>query len=114
MVFSRREYNSVNSYVGFLGKDWNSNYEIKVVCYGENFVKVFLEDGQEQLFSKVDDFQYAIIFGQHATLRKTEEGFRYEKLCGDEYLFDNYYDKETKNFTIETPRGASLLGVLVF
>ncbi len=87
--YFKRFYNSVNSYVGFLGKDWNSNYEIKVVCYGENFVKVFLEDGQEQLFSKVDDFQYAIIFGQHATLRKTEEGFRYEKLCGDEYLFDN-------------------------
>ena len=73
----RRFYNSINTYLGVLGKDWNTNFEVHLrfepskVFEGDEII-VLKEDGKEERFLPVNDEIYTPGGNSLAVLTKTK------------------------------------------
>lgn len=89
----RRFYNSINTYLGVLGKDWNTNFEVHLrfepskVFEGDEII-VLKEDGKEERFLPVNDEIYTPGGNSLAVLTKTKQGYEYVTLEGFKYIFD--------------------------
>ncbi len=108
----KRFYNSVNSYAGVLGKDWNTNYEVCLrfeasKLFEGNEIIVLKEDGKEERFFPVDNDIFTPGGNSLATLNKTEYGYEYTTLEGFKYifgkdgLFNRYEDINGNGYNLE-------------
>lgn len=89
----KRFYNSVNDYEGILGKDWITNYEVKLTfvdskVFDKKEISIIKEDGKEELFLPVDDKRYTPQANSLADLFETENGYEYKTIEGNRYIFD--------------------------
>lgn len=87
-----RFYNSMGTFSGILGKDWNMSFEVRLFLNMDpmhpDSVAVMREDGWEENFRAVDDQKY-IPIDNVSELVRNERGFVYRTMNGDCYLFDS-------------------------
>ena len=89
-----RFYNSMGTFRGMLGADWNTGFELKLFRAPEhhlfgNDICVMLGDGREEYFASPDGSRYIAASEGTAELTKSEEGYLYQTLEGERYLFDD-------------------------
>ena len=89
----RRFYNAINGYEGVLGADWNTNYEIRLTfkkseVFEKEEATVMLADGKEEHFLPADEEHYTAENQSLAMLKKSENGYIYESINGERYIFD--------------------------
>ena len=108
----KRIYNSVNNYEGILGKDWISNFEVKLEfkeskVFDKKEIVVFKEDGKEEIFLPVGEDGYTPESNSSAMILVCENGYEYKTLDGRKYIFDHsgcytrYEDKNGHGFNLE-------------
>lgn len=88
-----RFYNSMGTFCGMLGADWNTGFEMKLFRAPEhhlmgNEICIMLGDGREEYFVSPDGKRYMAASESTAELKKNEEEYLYQTLDGDRYLFD--------------------------
>ena len=89
----QRFYNSCADFKGFLGKDWNSCFEARLLLRSSqnmsgSDITVFLEDGREEHFIAKDDNIYLQITGTTSELVRDLNGYVYKTLDGEIYRFN--------------------------
>ena len=89
----KRFYNSVNDYEGILGRDWITNFEIKLFfkkskVFEHPEITIIKEDGKEENFLPTDEHHYVPEFNSLAELHVLKKGYEYVTLDGRRYLFD--------------------------
>ena len=82
-----RFYNAVNHRKGVLGRDWNHNYEVRLVMEDKELVLI-REDGKEERFIKASTGEYVSVYHSNGTLSEMEEGYIYETREQAKYYFD--------------------------
>ncbi len=82
-----RFYNAVNHRKGALGRDWNHNYEVRLVMEDKELVLI-REDGKEERFIKASTGGYVSVYHSNGALSETEEGYIYETKEQAKYYFD--------------------------
>ena len=92
-LYFKRFYNSVNDYEGILGKDWITNYEVRLSfveskVFDRKEVSIIKEDGKEEIFLPVDEKRYTPQANSLAELVVTDIGFEYINLDRTKYIFD--------------------------
>uniref|UniRef100_I5ASF0 RHS repeat-associated core domain protein n=1 Tax=Eubacterium cellulosolvens (strain ATCC 43171 / JCM 9499 / 6) TaxID=633697 RepID=I5ASF0_EUBC6 len=85
--FFARFYNSINSYKGTLGKDWNHNFEMQLRIE-EGAVVVMHENGREETFRVLADGSYFCGHGSTNTMQKSGDSYILRTREGDAYSFD--------------------------
>lgn len=90
-----RFYNAINQRKGVLGRDWNHNYEVRILTEGKETVLI-REEGKEERFIKTSTGAYASVYHSGGTLTETKEGYVYETREQVKYYFDKkgYYLKQ--------------------
>lgn len=88
-----RFYNSMGTFRGMLGVDWNTSFEMRLFQAPEhhlmgNDICVMLGDGREEYFASPDGKRYIPVSESTAELTKKGEEYLYQTLDGDRYLFD--------------------------
>ncbi len=88
-----RFYNSMGTFDGMLGADWNSSFERRlsknpVYSLGQADAPVVLEDGREEYFLASGDGRYRPVSGTTSSLTHTEKGYVYRTLDGESSWFD--------------------------
>lgn len=89
----RRFYNSMGAFSGMFGKDWNTGFEIKLAqepdarMAGAD-VSVMLEDGRKEYFAVSEGKRFLPVTDTTSELLRREDGFTYQTLEGNQYLFD--------------------------
>lgn len=88
-----RFYNSMGTFEGMLGKDWNTSFEMKLSLSSNHYLSrddvcVMLVDGREEYFVSVDGKNYLPVSGSTSELVRNGDGYIYETLEGDYYHFD--------------------------
>ena len=102
----KRFYNSVNDYEGVLGKDWITNFEIRLFfkeskVFDRSEITIIKEDGKEEIFLPADEHRYVPEFNSLAEIHILEDGYEYVTLDGSRFLFDkegilNRYENSNK------------------
>lgn len=82
-----RFYNAINHRKGVLGRDWNHNYEVRIVAEEKELVFI-REDGKEERFIKTSTGSYASVYHSSGILSETEDGYVYETRDQTKYFFD--------------------------
>ncbi len=90
-----RFYNSINHRKGVLGKDWNHNYEVRIL-EERNELVLIREEGKEERFIKTPTGVYTALYHTSGTLSETEGGYVYNTREQVKYYFDKkgYYQKQ--------------------
>ena len=88
-----RFYNSMGTFQGMLGADWNAGFEMRLFQAPEhhlmgNDICIMLGDGREEYFASPDGKRYIPVSESTAELTKNGEEYLYQTLDGDRYLFD--------------------------
>ncbi|MCP1103070.1 RHS repeat-associated protein [Aequitasia blattaphilus] len=84
----RRFYNSINRRKGSLGRDWNHNYEVRLLFEGEEVI-LLLEEGKEERFLLQEGKEKLFsIYHSKGELSKSGDTYIYEKKGGMKYFFD--------------------------
>lgn len=108
----KRFYNSVNDYEGILGKDWITNYEVKLTfvdskVFDRKEISIIKEDGKEEIFLPVDEKNYTPQANSIASLYATDNGYEYKTLDGKKYVFDSeglfirFEDRNGQGYNLE-------------
>ncbi|MBR6402837.1 MAG: RHS repeat protein, partial [Eubacterium sp.] len=89
----KRFYNSVNEYEGILGKDWITNFEIRLFfkkskVFDSSEITIIKEDGKEEIFLPADEHRYVPEFNSLAEIHILEDGYEYVTLDGSRSFFD--------------------------
>ena len=89
-----RFYNSMSTFSGALGNDWNTSFEARMFLAPShhltgNDVCVMLEDGREEYFASADGVHYIPVSGSTAELTKINNNYQYQSLNGDIHYFDS-------------------------
>ncbi len=86
-----RFYNSMDASTGMLGDNWTTSFEVRFFPQKDplhpNESVVIREDGREESFWTADGGVY-VSSGNTSELRRTEDGYAYQTLEGNRYLFD--------------------------
>ena len=88
-----RFYNSMGTFSGMLGADWNTSFEMRLFKAPEHHLTgtdicIMLGDGREEYFILADGKQYIPVSDSTAELKREENGFVYQNLAGERYCFD--------------------------
>ena len=89
-----RYYNSRGGLTGILGCDWNTGFEMKLF-FTPNYqlngssVAVMWEDGRMEYFAVSGEHKFFPVSGTTSELSNTENGYAYQTLEGQRYLFGN-------------------------
>ncbi|MBR6402932.1 MAG: RHS repeat protein, partial [Eubacterium sp.] len=89
----KRFYNSVNEYEGILGKDWITNFEIRLFfkkskVFESPEITIIKEDGKEENFLPANEHRYVPEFNSLAEIHVLEDGYEYVTLDGSRSFFD--------------------------
>lgn len=100
----KRFYNAINDRRGSLGRDWNHNFEIRLLDEEKEKV-LLLEEGKEERFLKTSVGSYVSLYQSDGTLAETEQGYCYQ--TREQSLY--HFDKEGYCVQIETIDGSNTL-----
>lgn len=74
---------------GNLGEGWSHNYGVRLIkIVGEDLLGIVLEDGREVPYRRKLGGKYAPVMGDGGSLKKSENGYFYEREEGTVYEFD--------------------------
>lgn len=93
MLALRRFYNSRSKFGGLLGRNWNFNFEVKLlltpdVRMGGADVCIMLSDGREEYFAVADGKKYRAVSGTTSELVRRDDIYVYKTLDNEYYHFD--------------------------
>lgn len=108
----KRFYNSINDFEGILGKDWITNYEVRLSFVASNVfekkeIVIIKEDGKEERFLPVNEKTYTPAANSSAVITIKDDSYEYKTLNGKRYIFDlegyftRFEDKNGRGYNLE-------------